>query len=120
MITNKHFNFDDAALIIVFLISYFVSMYIQMNDPDIKLNRPDWIIGFLSSFVGGYVAYQFCSFTTDNPGEVMFYSILASVVSPKAFKILVNHNVQEKLIKGFLSGILNAFSKNKDTDDRNI
>lgn len=114
--TNKYLSFDDTALIVVFLISYLVSMYIQVNDPDIKVTKPDWIIGFLSSFIGGYIAYRFFSFATDNPGEVMFYSILASVVSPRAFKILVNHNVQEKLIKGFLNGVLNTFSKNKEDD----
>jgi hypothetical protein len=119
MMPQKYIAYDDSALIMVFVVSYFVSMYIQVHDPEIKVTGPDWVIGFLSSLIGGYVAYSFFTFVTDNPGEVMFYTILASVISPKAFKILVNHKVQEKLIRGFLDLLINTFSKNRN-DDRNL
>jgi hypothetical protein len=118
--TNKYYNYDDSALIIVFIISYLVSMYIQVHDPDIKVTKPDWVIGFLCSMVGGYVAYTFFTHVTDNPGEVMFYTILSSVVSPKAFKLLVNPKIQERIIRAILDGLVNTFSKNRSSNDRDI
>lgn len=106
------FSFDNSALIVVFGISYLVSMYIQHNDPDIHLNTADWLIGFLASCVGGYIAYKFSAHITDNPGEVMFYTIVSSVISPRGFKFLANAKVQERLINSFLNRITGGKNKN--------
>ncbi len=109
-------NIDETTLIVVFVISYMVAMYIQVNDPEIRVTRPDWIIGFLASCIGGFIAYKFSSFTTDNPGETMFWTILASVTSPRAFKFIVNPKVQDRLI----SSIFNRITGKNSNDAGNI
>lgn len=104
---------DNSALIAVFAISYVVSMYIQHNDPEINLKRADWIIGFLSSCVGGFIAFKFTAHITENPGEIMFWTIASSVTSPRAFKFLANAKIQDRLI----NSIFNRITGGKNTND---
>jgi hypothetical protein len=110
-------NLDDMTLLTVFVVSYLVSMYIQVNDPDIKVRRPDWIIGFMCSVVGGFISYKFFAFTTDNPGEIMFWTILASVASPRVFKFISNPKVQERLINSMFNRIVGGSSQNNNNDN---
>lgn len=110
---EKYISFDETTLIVVFIISYLVSMYIQVNDPDVNVKKPDWIIGFLASCIGGFIAYKFTAFTSQNPGEIMFWTILASVTSPRAFKFISNPKTQDRLIDSFFDKI----TKKRQTDD---
>jgi len=112
---NKYVSYEDSALLIIFVISYALSMYIQVHDPDIKITRNDYIIGFLASVVGGYIAYAFFSYKTENPGEILFFTILSSVVSPRAFKFLANGKTQERIINSVFDAV---FKRRRNGDDR--
>lgn len=111
-----YISIDDTTLLVVFVVSYLVSMYIQFNDPEVNLKRPDWVIGFLASCIGGFIAYKFSSFTSENPGEIMFYTIVASVTSPRAFKFISNGKTQDRLIESIFNRITGK-SKNHNDDD---
>jgi len=106
---------EDLTLILVFGISYLASMYTQYADPKVILSRSDWFISFLWSFIGGFIAYKFFSFTTENPGEVMVYTIVISIASPRAFKFISNGSNQDRLI----DSIFNRFTRKKDNDEHN-
>lgn len=111
---NKYVSYEDSALLVVFIISYGLSMYIQVHDPDIKISRNDYIIGFLASVIGGYISYAFFSYKSDNPGEILFFTILASVISPRAFKFIVNGKTQERILRSVFDSI---FKNKKDGDN---
>jgi len=111
-------SIEDLTLISVFAISYLASMYTQYSDPEIKLSRSDWIISFLWSFIGGFISYKFFSFITDNPGEVMVYTIVISIASPRAFKFLANSTNQDRLIESIFSRFAGKKS-NKEEDGDN-
>lgn len=117
--SDRYMNFDDTTLIVVFIICFLVSMYIQIDDPEIKVRKPDWIIGFLCSCVGGIIAYKFSSFNTPNPGEVMFWTCLASVASPRAFRFLVNHRTQDRLFNSIFDRITGKSKTSNNDDSRN-
>lgn len=106
---------EDITLIAVFAISYLASMYTQYADPKITLSGKDWIISFLWSFIGGFLAYKWFSYTTENPGEVMVYTIVISIASPRAFKFLSNIHNQDR----FFDSIFNRFTKSKNKEDDN-
>lgn len=118
---NQHISFDDTTLIVVYVVSYLVSMYIQVNDPEVNVKKADWIIGFFASCVGGYIAYKFTGFRSENPGEIMFWTIVASVTSPRAFRFISNPNTQDRLINSMFDLILRRKSKDSENDnDRDI
>lgn len=111
---EKLMTLDSILLIVVFITSYAVSMYIQQSDPDTHMKRADYIIGFFASVIGGYIAYKFVSFTDENPGQVMFWTIVASVTSPRAFKFLVNPKTQERLINSIFDRITKTKKDNEN------
>lgn len=117
---QEHIDFDDSALIVTYLVSYMVSMYIQVSDPEVEIAWKDWVIGFFASCVGGYIAYLFSSFRTENPGEIMFWTITASVTSPRAFRFISNPKTQDRLINSIFDLILNRKNKDGNDDDRDI
>jgi hypothetical protein len=117
---DRYMNFDDATLLVVFIVSYLVSMYIQVNDPEINVKKPDWIIGLMCSVIGGFIAYKFTAFTTENPGEIMFWTILASVTSPRFFKFISNPKVQERLINSMFNRITGTSQNNGNDNTRDI
>ena len=114
----QQISIEDITLISVFAISYLASMYTQYSDPKITLIWHDWIISFLWSFIGGFIAYKFFSFTTDNPGEILLYTIVISIVSPRAFRFLSNSTNQDRLIESIYSKFAGKKSnKEEDGDD---
>lgn len=95
-------------------------MYTQYVDPKIFISKPDWVIGLLWSFVGGYLAYKAFSFSITNPGEVWVYTVVISVVSPRAFRFLVNHNNQDRLINSIFNRFARGQNNKEDDNNRNI
>jgi len=114
----QEISIEDLTLISVFAISYIASMYTQYSDPKIVLIWSDWIISFLWSFIGGFMAYSFFSYTEGNPGKVMVYTIVISIVSPRAFRFLSNSTNQDRLIESIYSKFAGKKS-NKEEDGRN-
>ena len=112
----QQISIEDFTLISVFLASYLASMYTQYNDPKIILEKADWIISFLWSFIGGFMAYKFFSYTTENPGEVMVYTVVISIASPRAFKFLSNYQNQDRVFDSILNKFTNK-SKKEDGDN---
>jgi len=113
----QQISIEEITLISVFAISYLASMYTQFSDPKINLSRSDWIISFLWSFIGGFIAYKFFSFTTENPGKIMVYTIVISIASPRAFKFLSSSTNQDRLIESIFSRFAGKKS-NKEEDGR--
>ena len=113
----QQISIEDITLISVFAISYLASMYTQYADPKIILNLSDWIISFLWSFIGGFMAYNFFTFTTENPGKVMVYTVVISVVSPRAFRFLSNSTNQDRLIESIFSRFAGKSKKEEDGDN---
>lgn len=109
-----HISPEDFTLIGVFILTYLASMYTQYDDPDFDLKKGDFITTFLWSFIGGFLAYKFFSYTTENPGEVLVYTIVISIASPRAFKFLANINNQDRFFNSMFDRWTN--SKNKDND----
>ena len=113
----QQISIEDITLISVFAISYLASMYTQYSDPKINLIWSDWIISFLWSFIGGFMAYSFFSFTTENPGKVMVYTIVISIASPRAFKFLSSSTNQDRLIESIFSKFAGKSKKEEDGRD---
>ena len=111
----QEFSIEDITLISVFAISYITSMYTQYSDQKIILRISDWIISFLWSFIGGFIAYKFFLFTTENPGEILAYTIVISLASPRAFRFLSNGKTQDRLIESIFSKF--AGKSNKEEED---
>lgn len=114
-----HISPEDYTLIGVFAVSYLASMYTQYSDPKIVLVWKDWAISFLWSFLGGFMAYKWFSYTTENPGEVMVYTIIISIASPRAFKFLSNANNQDRLIDSIFSRFAGKRNPNNEEHDNN-
>lgn len=106
---------EELILLAIFGASYLTSMYTQVSDPKITLKREDWIISFLWSFIGGFLAYRAFSFSEENPGLVWVYSIVISVMAPRMFRFLVNHNNQDK----FIDSLASRWLKKKSDDESN-
>ena len=117
MFQKMQLTIEDSTLIAVFAISYLASMYTQYSDPKVALNRSDWIISFLWSFIGGFIAYKFFTHVTDNPGEVMVYTIVISIASPRAFKFISNPKNQDQLINSIFSKF--AGGRQNERNDNN-
>ena len=115
----QEISIEDLTLISVFAISYLASMYTQYSDPKIALIWSDWIISFLWSFIGGFMAYSFFSYTEENPGKVMVYTIVISIVSPRAFRFLSNSTNQDRLIESIYSKFAGKKSNKEEEDGRN-
>jgi len=115
----QQISIEEITLISVFAISYLASMYTQYSDPKITLIWSDWIISFLWSFIGGFMAYSFFSYTEENPGKVMVYTIVISIVSPRAFRFLSNSTNQDRLIESIYSKFAGKKSNKEEEDGRN-
>jgi len=110
-------SIEEVILIIICVASYLTSMYTQVDDPNIEVSKADWWISFLWSVIGGFLAYKFFSFKIENPGEAWVYTVVISVISPRAFRFLANHNNQDR----FFNSLFNKFTnKNKNDDNRDI
>jgi hypothetical protein len=107
---------EDVTLIAVFAISYLASMYTQYADPNLTLERSDWVISFLWSFIGGFLAYSWFSFAEENPGKVMAYTIVISIASPRAFKFISNFKNQDRFFESMFNKITN---RKKEEDGTN-
>ena len=115
----QQFSIEEITLISVFAVSYIASMYTQYSDPKITLIWNDWIISFLWSFIGGFMAYNVFSYTEENPGKVMVYTVVISIVSPRAFRFLSSSTNQERLIESIFSRFAGKKSNKEEEDGRN-
>jgi len=115
----QQISIEEITLISVFAVSYIASMYTQYSDQKIILSLSDWIISFLWSFIGGFIAYKFFSFTTENPGEILAYTIVISLASPRAFRFLSNGKTQDRLIESIFSKFAGKKSNKEEEDGRN-
>ncbi len=106
---------EELILLAIFGASYLTSMYTQVSDPKIILGKQDWIISFLWSFIGGFLAYRVFLFSEENPGLVWVYTIVISVMSPRIFRFFVNPNNQDRFIESFA----NKFLKKKTDNEPN-
>ncbi len=106
---------EELILLAIFGASYLTSMYTQVSDPKIVLGKEDWFISFLWSFIGGFLAYKVFLFSEENPGLVWVYTIVISVMSPRIFRFIVNHNNQDR----FIDSLANRWFKKKENDESN-
>jgi hypothetical protein len=111
METYEALGFEQKFLIFLCLLSYAVSMAIQVNDPGAVIKRQDWIIGFLASFIGGSMAYFSAAFMTQNIGAQMFFTVVASTISYRFFKAFNSKAFQDSLIASLLNGLAGFAAK---------
>jgi len=120
---NKHIitglNSHHEILIGLFLLTYFVAMAIQVRDPKTNVKPSDWVLGFLSSIIGGTVAYFFVA-KWANIGLRMGVTILFSLVSYRLLIFIVSEEAQRAFAEGFWKGIINLirnFMNDKNNKD---
>jgi len=117
-------NFEHKILIVLFIISYFGAMFIQVSDPKTAVKASDWFLGFITSVVGAVITY-FVVAAWVNLGTRMAATIVASLVSYRTFKFIVSNEAQEDFAKGFWSGVMSILkrvvnnSDNKNQNDPN-
>jgi len=104
---------EEFILLAIFAASYLTSMYTQVIDPEITITRNDWIISFLWSFIGGFLAYKTFLFSVENPGLVWVYTIAISVLSPRIFKFLANYKNQDRFIESIANKIMRKNNGNE-------
>ena len=106
----KEINLEHSVLIILFILSYFGAMFIQLKDPKVEVHISDWFLAFITSSVGGTIAY-FIAMTWQNVGIRIGLTILASLVSYRTFKFIVSSEAQEDFARGFWKGIIMAVQR---------
>lgn len=114
-----HLDFEHKVLIVLYVLSYFVAMFIQVRDPKTIVRASDWFLGFVSSSIGGTIAYFFVM-KWANIGLRMGITILFSLVSYRLFCFIVSEEAQNAFAKGFWQGIINMVSQflnNKHNDN---
>ena len=116
-----HLDLHHKILIELFLLTYMVAMLIQVRDPKTHVKFSDWILGFLSSVIGGTIAYFFVM-KWANLGLRMGVTILFSLVSYRLIVFIVSEEAQKAFAEGFWKGIINLirnFMNNNNNTDNN-
>jgi hypothetical protein len=111
METYEALGFEQKFLIFLCLLSYAVSMAIQVNEPGALIKRQDWIIGFLASFIGGSIAYFSAIFLTENIGAQMFFTVAASTIAYRFFKAFNSKAFQESIVSAMMNGLAGFAAK---------
>lgn len=99
-ITPQH-----KVLIVLYVLSYFMAMFIQIKDKKVKVSFSDWIVAFFTSLIGATLAY-FAVSGWENYGLVMTVTILASLISPRTFKFIMAPETQNKFASGIVNGAI--------------
>jgi TRAP-type uncharacterized transport system fused permease subunit len=114
-------DLHHKILIGLFLLTYLVAMMIQVRDPKTNVKPSDWVLGFLSSIIGGTLAYFFVA-KWANIGMRMGFTILFSLVSYRLIVFIVSEEAQKQFAEGFWKGIINMirnFISNNSNNDNN-
>lgn len=120
---HNNLELHHRILIILYLVTYFAAMLIQIKDPNTRVSFLDWILAFLASSVGGILTY-FGVMGWANIGVRMATTIFVSLVSYRTLKFIVSDEAQTAFAKGFFSGLMgilhrlfDAPKKQNDDDD---
>ena len=105
-------------LIGIFLLTYLVAMMIQVRDPKTHVKPSDWVLGFLSSIIGGTIAYFFVA-KWANLGLRMGVTILFSLVSYRLIVFIVSEEAQKAFAEGFWKGIINLIRNFMNSNNTN-
>lgn len=117
----QQLTFEHKVLIVLYILTYISAMLIQIKDPKTDVTSMDWLLGFITSIIGGIITY-FGVMTWANQGLRMLATIVVSLVSYRTIKFIVSNEAQEAFASGFWNGILRCLerlgnSKTKDNDN---
>lgn len=93
-----------SVLIALVLAAYIVGMVIQVRDKEIKIDRFDWVLSFMSSFIGATITY-FGVFSWVNQGIKIGFTVLASLITYPIFKFIVSKKGRDGFIQLFKNKI---------------
>lgn len=105
----EFFTIEHKVLFVLYICSYLMAMFIQIKDPNTKVDFSDWFLALFTSAIGAVITY-YIAMSWANIGFRMGATILASLVSYRTFKFIVSEEAQEQFAKGFFSGIMNVLS----------
>lgn len=114
----NHLTPEQIIVIILFVLSYFVAMLIQVFDHKKKLKIKDWIIGFLSSLLGGATSFLF-SLKWSNLGLRVGFIIFISIFSYRILRNLTEDESQEITAKGVVTKIKKMMDIDPDENKSN-
>lgn len=99
-IKNMVFTLEHKILIIMYLITYPVAMFIQVRDPDIKVDFGDWILSFFANLIGAALIY----FIVEKyliMGVRFVITVFLSLYTYRIFKFILSKDSQEDVVRGF-------------------
>lgn len=94
------------VLIVLFLLTYILSIAIQIRENNVKFKVADYFISFLSSLTGATIAF-FATSVLDNIGFRIGFTILASLISYRIIRFIVSKEGQEEFLRIFRKRIGN-------------
>jgi hypothetical protein len=98
------------VLFTVFVLSYFMAMIIQVNDPHSDVRPLDWVLGLICSSIGGIIAYYSALYWM-NIGFRIGVTIIASLYGYPIFKLIASRKSQSEVAHTFGSGLVSLIRR---------